>query len=523
MKKKNFFARHKTLVIIACILIVAIIVIVMIGRKNAGSALAEEVVERRDIYTYRSFVGNVEPNADTNIISKVSQQVTELNFELGDEVKKGDLIAVIDSSSVEQNIALKEASLSSTQVNNSYSVSDAQRNYEDYKYALENGLNSSINSAQTSVSNAYASLTKAQTEYNTLANQIENGTYAGTQTEYENRATAQAEYDAAVNERDIKQQEYDAAKLAYETAVNGGQGDVDLLKTDYENAEAALENAQTNLLTAENNLTVAKENFTTAKEEALSTTKSAMDSAQTTYNTAVKNLEIAQYNAEQQLETYRINMEKTESTTGTTSSQLELQNLKDSLEDYSIYAPCDGIITALNITEGGMVSNGASVATISNLNTLQVTISIDEYSILDISEGSPVTILIDSIDKSYEGVITYVSDIATLSNGVSYFEATVDFTADEYVKSGMSAEVRLTSTDEKDVVSVTVEAVHYNDDNTAYVLVKTDKGQEMRNVKIGVSDGSYVEIISGLNEGDIILVTPTLETMQPAFGPGGVQ
>lgn len=194
--------------------------------------------------------------------------------------------------------------------------------------------------------------------------------------------------------------------------------------------------------------------------------------------------------------------------------------MKDSLADYTIYAPCDGTITALNITEGSMVSNGASVATISNLSAMKVAINVDEYSILDTGVGSSVTIMIDSIGKSYEGTITRVSDIASLNNGVSYFEATVDFVADEHVKSGMSVEVRLTSTDKKDVLTISTDALHYNEDNTAYALVRNGDSQEMRDVEIGVTDGNYVEILSGLEAEDIVLVAPSTGSMFPEPGPG---
>lgn len=523
---KKFISKHIKLVIVA-VVIIAITVVSMIKGPGQSSKLVEETPTLRDIYTYKSFVGNVEPSTDTSVISRVSQQVTELLVEEGDSVKAGDVIAVIDSSSVEQNITKTELSLSTSEISNSYNISDAQRNYDNYKEALDSGLNSSLNSAQNTLNNAYASLEQAKEDYDTTIWRVDNGVYTSTQVQYDAKEAAQKNYDAAEEKVKNLQATYDTAKKAYEDARSTASGNdaasVESLKQAYLDAEAALNAGKTEKENAKKALEEAQSDFAWAKQNIIETKQTAIDSAQTSYDTALKNYEVTKLSVEQQLETYQATLNKTKGTASTASTELELQQLKDSLADYTIYAPCDGTITALNITEGSMVSNGASVATISNLSTMKVAINVDEYSILDTGAGSSVTIIIDSIGKSYEGTITRVSDIASLNNGVSYFEATVDFTADEYVKSGMSVEVRLTSTDKRGVLTISADALHYKDDNTAYVLVKNGDTQEMRSVEIGATDGNYVEILSGLEAEDIVLVAPSTSSMfpEPGHGMGG--
>lgn len=525
MKIKKIILKHKKLVV-AAVVIAALAAVTVLRGPGQSSNLAEEIPEFRDIYTYKSFVGNVEPSTDTSIISKVSQQVTQLLVEEGDTVREGDVIAVIDSSSVEQNITKTELSLSTSEASNSYNISDAQRNYDNYREALDSGLNSSLNSAQNTLDNAYKSLEQAKEDYDTTIWRMDNGVYTNTQTQYNARETAQETYHAAEEKVRNLQAAYDAAREAYEdaqatAAVSGADAAfLDGLRQAYLDAESALNAGKAELESAKAALDKAESDFAWAKQNIIETKQAAIDSAQTSYDTAVKNYEVTKLSVEQQLETYKAALDKTKGTTSTAGTELELQQLKDSLADYTIYAPCDGTVTALNITEGSMVSNGASVATISNLSAMKVAINVDEYSILDTGAGSSVTIMIDSIGKSYEGTITRVSDIASLNNGVSYFEATVDFIADEYVKSGMSVEVRLTNTDKKGVLTVSADALHYNDDNTAYVLVKNGDSQEMRGVETGVTDGNYVEILSGLEAEDIVLVAPSTGSMFPGPGPG---
>lgn len=525
MKTKNFIFKHKKM-IVAAVVIIALIAVAVLRGPGRSSNLAEEIPELRDIYTYKSFVGNVEPSKDTSVISKVSQQVTQLLVEEGDTVRAGDVIAVIDSSTVEQNITKTELSLSTSAASNSYNISDAQRNYDNYREALDSGLNSSLNSAQNTLDSADSALEQAKEDYDTTIWRMDNGVYTNTQTQYNAREAAQGTYNAAEEKVRNLQAVYDAAKKAYEdaqAAATDSEADtssLDGLQQAYLDAEAALNAGKAESESARQALEKAQSDFAWAKQNIIETKQAAIDSAQTSYDTALQNYEVTKLSVEQQLETYKAALDKTKGTTSTASAELELQQLKDSLADYTIYAPCDGTVTALNITEGSMVSNGASVATISDLSTMKVAINVDEYSILDTGVGSSVTIMIDSIGKSYEGTITRVSDIASLNNGVSYFEATVDFTADEHVKSGMSVEVRLTSTDRKGVLTVSADALHYKDDNTAYVLVKNGDSQEMRDVEIGATDGNYVEILSGLEAEETVLAALSAGSMFPGPGPG---
>ena len=83
---------------------------------------------------------------------------------------------------------------------------------------------------------------------------------------------------------------------------------------------------------------------------------------------------------------------------------------------------------------------------------------------------------------------------------------------DEKVRGGMSVEVRLTSVDEKGAMCLPSEAVHYREDDSAYVLVKGESGREERDVVTGVSDGDYVVIKEGLSAEDTVYYVPAAKT-----------
>ena len=487
MKVKAFLTRHKKAAIAAAVLLVLVLLLSARAGGGAASQLVEETPAIRSIHTYKSFSGNVEPASDTGVYAKVSQQVKEVRVSEGDAVKAGDVIAVLDDTAVRQNIAKAEVSLSSSQTSRAYSVSDAQRNYDNYKETLDQGLNTALNSAETALDTAEEALSAAKADRDAALQSIDSGTYAETQALYDARAAAQAAYDAA--------------KTAY-----------DALPEDDPDKAAAGER----LTQAEAQLSAAQEAFTAARKAVETAKQSAVDAAQENRNSARRTYDAASLSAQQQLEAYEAALDKAKGTNSTASTELELRQLRESLANYTLYAPCDGTITALNVSEGAMVSGGSSVATISTLSAMKVAINVDEYAILDTGEGSAVTIIVDSIDRTYTGTISYVADVAKVSNGVSYYAAEVLFEADEYVRSGMSVEVRLTTTDKPDVLTVSADALHYRTDGSPYVLVKTGKTQEERDVETGVTDGSYVEILSGLTAEDTVLTSPTGEV------PGGV-
>ncbi len=513
--------RHKIRTVLVLLVVVFVLVRVLTP-TDATAGMTEETAELRDITTYNSFVGNVEADTERSVLSQASAEVLEVLVEEGDTVEEGDVIATLDTSDIEYSIAQKEASLSSTQTTNEYNIKDAQTNYDNAKEALDSGLNSSVVSAKSQMDSAEEAYETAKSNYNSAKSQIDNGTYSATASYY----TARSEAKAALETAEDNLEDGEATVAACEDDLEEAQAalaaaQADETITDLSSYEAAVTAAQTALSTAQANLTAleaavtsaesaydtAKSQFNSAKKSALSSLSDSVSSAKTTYENAKKSYNAAVLAAEQQLETYENSLEKTEATADTTTSELELQNLYDSLEDYTITAPCAGTITALNISEGDMAASGVSVATISNLNAMSIAITVDEYSIINTSVGSDVTVYVDSIDSTYEGTLTWIADTATISNGVSYYEAEVSFTADDLVRSGMSVEVRLTNVDEKDALTISVDALNYNDDNTAYVYTLDEDGDVVtQTVTLGASDGAYVQITDGLEEGDSVLL-----------------
>lgn len=597
MTKKRKRKIWKIAAVIAVIAVAAIAVPLFIG-KDTDIGFTEEQAIRRDITTFYTFTGNVEPENDYSVIADVSEKVLSVNVKEGDEVKTGDIIAVLDSTDIQNNITTKENSMGSSNVSENYSISSSRTTYEDYKNGIENGTNSQLNSAGSTLDNAKTNLENAKKKYDDAKAKRDSGSESSlisAETSVENalkdlndaeqdyedylakskkedyysiknlKDAVEAANDAyrdklfgrdseKLNEAKQKytdaeyyynyqknldpsiadKEELEKARTALESArseyekLSSNTKTLDDLKDEYDEAvrnyndakdniddthdstlsslKRAAEKAQTSYESALRNLDDTKQTL----EDNLDTYYDSYQSAQRAYDEAVKNYETISLNVQQTLDSYKSAYEKNLELSGYSSDELELQTLYDRLDSCTLKANADGVISEINLTEGGYAVSNQAAAVITDYSKLKITIKIDEYDINKVKVNDKVDIYINALDKNIEGTITDISVKAQTSGGVSYFTAEVSIDPDDEVKAGMSAEVKLVSRFAENAVSVPIDALQFEDNNTAYVLVKgSDGSHEKKPVTVGTTDGTYIEITDGLSENDIVMYVPS--------------
>mgnify|MGYP000611020128 FL=1 len=523
--------RRHLKVIIPVFLVIVIAVVVVFRTQKTTDTYTEETVQVRNVATYLTFSGNVEAVSDATIKPKVSKTVTAVNVSIGDEVKKGDVIATLDDSEIQRSIKKQEASLSNTELNNFYSIRDSQKKYDNYKADLENGQNSQIMSAANSVENARTSYEQAKETYERNKMELENNMDSSVISSNQKVASAKqalddANHDYADNEAKIRG--YDKGVANAESIYGEDSSEAANAQKELESAEEkndslqkAIDNAQTNYDNAVNDLLMS---YYTSNVN-LNSDYENMQQKYTAYQQAQASYEIAVKSASETLQDYADSLEKTQATSNTTTATVELEALYDQLEDYKITAPIDGVITVLNINVGDSASTSDTAAEVTNYDKMKVQIKIDEDNISALDNGTEVTVSVDALNKTYKGTIENMSKKATVSNNVSYFTADVTFDADDDIRSGLSAEVKYLLNGVENVVSVSMSALNYNTDNTAYVLVGGNASNaQQRNVTLGISNGTYVEVKDGLAEGETVLVkqSKTSEALI-SMGMGGGQ
>ena len=187
-----------------------------------------------------------------------------------------------------------------------------------------------------------------------------------------------------------------------------------------------------------------------------------------------------------------------------------------------ITAPFDGEITSLNVEEDGTVSMGTEVLGITNYDSLEMVVNVDELDIAKVKVGQEATVAVSALDdKEFTGKVTSVAKEANTdsSSSVATYEVTVKITKPKGLLVGMTAEATITTSDKTDVVTVPIEALQKEDDKY-YVLIPSSTtvsddsssvSTTKQTVEVGLENEEVAEITSGLDEGTTI-VLPTFES-----------
>ena len=157
---------------------------------------------------------------------------------------------------------------------------------------------------------------------------------------------------------------------------------------------------------------------------------------------------------------------------------------------------------------------------------MTVSVSIDETDILSLSIGQKVDVTVTSIsDETFEGEITAIDRTGTSSNGVTTYTASIQIEKAEGMLAGMSASANISITSVENALIIPVDALNKTS-STAYVYTTYDEENDsfggMTEVEYGISNSNYVEIKSGLNEGDTVYYKEkTTNNFQMPGGFGG--
>lgn len=252
--------------------------------------------------------------------------------------------------------------------------------------------------------------------------------------------------------------------------------------------------------------------------------------------------ETSDLTADTALQTYNLKKLELDSRVNDAVEQYDtlVEELDDILEavgnDGVISAPCDGIISSLSVEEGDEVTAGggdsmfgsassATLMTVTDMSTAYVNISISEDEILDISLDQEASISLSAFpDETFEGKVDSISvEGSTMGAATVTYSVKVVFTQEGHdLYEGMSADVTLIEGNVKDVLYLSKQAITSRD-GKSYVNLKNEDGSMTETVvKTGFTDGQYVEILSGLNEGDTVLAESALGTGKPSSGSNKV-
>ncbi|MBR4030044.1 MAG: efflux RND transporter periplasmic adaptor subunit [Clostridia bacterium] len=220
-------------------------------------------------------------------------------------------------------------------------------------------------------------------------------------------------------------------------------------------------------------------------------------------------------------------------------ARLNLDNLYDTLEDYTITSPINGTVIYKETKAGDKLDNSNSstvMAIVADMSVIKFDIAVDELDISKIEVGQEVSVTADALDgKVFDAYIDYISVVGTTQNGVTTYPVTVIINNPEGLIPGMNVEAKIVVESSKNTLMIPATAL--NRGNTVWVSEKSPSaknGKKSENsdlhkgyvevpVKVGISNDSFVEILSGLSEGDEIEITTVVSNIFTDMMQGHMQ
>lgn len=317
--------------------------------------------------------------------------------------------------------------------------------------------------------------------------------------------------------------------------------DVRKAETAVAQSKAKLAQAQQNLLVAESDVTTGRKRADAAiecaqikartasaraerRQQLLKEKLGSAEDLETTLAeaaTANSELETAQVQAEEiktKELTVQVNKHAVElAQAQLAADQIALENAKQQLAYTRVEAPIDGVVSARNIQIGSIISSGitnvgggTTVMTISDVSRLYVLASVDEADIGQVKLGQAATITADAFAREqFQGKVIRIATTGVNTSNVVTFEVKVEVTSanKQLLKPVMTANVQIIRDQRHQVLMAPELAVNRNGGKTTLTVPgSAQTPASEKPVVLGLSDGENVEIISGVDEGQQVVV-----------------
>jgi HlyD family secretion protein len=199
-------------------------------------------------------------------------------------------------------------------------------------------------------------------------------------------------------------------------------------------------------------------------------------------------------------------------------AQASLKQLEEQLSYTNITSPMDGVVLSRDVEKGDAVSSilvlgstATLVETIGDVHQVYVQGKVDESDIGKVFLGQPARIKVESFrDKTFLGKVTRIAPLGVEKDNVTTFEVrvSIDNPGGE-LKANMTANAEILLDEHKNVLTVPEQAVKYDKDRNATVDVPDPTQKDGRRtvaIKAGLSDGTRIEVVSGLKENDPVIL-----------------
>jgi len=510
----------KKFVYLTTIIIILVVVVYQFAFKKEETESNLVEVVRGTITQEVSETGQVKKGDKINLSFKNSGRIEKIYVETGEEVKTGDILAKLDTTELQTQLKEAKSSLKLVQAQlNKLLAGATQEEIQAAKTKVENSK-IALNSAKENLEAVY------QDSLNTLEDTYLKAYNAQNVVDIIQRTYFTFADQPGVSVKENKEKIIKAVsqiKSYLDSAkTNPSQANIDIILPlvkgqlanilDYlgivrENCEdPAYRNVVSftdkgSLDTQRTNINAALTNITDV-QQLITSGKSQVETAEGELKSAEDNLALVTAPPRQEdIDYYQAQVEK---------AQAKIQILENQIQEAILYSPVDGQIVEVNKREGEIVQPVLQDIVIAVLPAASYEISVDIYEedIVKIEVGDLVDIsLVAFPNQIFKGKVVNIDPVEKIIEGVVYYEVTVDFDQiPDGLKPGMTADLTIKTASKENVLLVPDDAIQKKDGKNIVQVFRNNQIEE-REVEIGLeSSDNIVEIISGLTEGEKVLI-----------------
>jgi len=524
-------------IISAVILIIGGVYKVFVSGENNLYSLAQ--VERRDIVQEVSAVGQVKKGEEINLGFEEGGRIEKIYVKIGDKVRKGEKLMKLSTTQLSIQLDEAKASLKLAQAqldkllagarpeeiqiartvveNAQISLENAQKDLENAKTKAAENLRSAYESALTVLDSAEIKVSAAASDVDLIqrtyfTSNDQDSINVREQKSIINDARKQIEHYLSVAKQNPTNENIDVAISKTKTALERVYNALVSIRETCEKPawknvvsstyKSYLDTDKTYINTSLSNVINSQQTISLTKI----TNKSIIDSAQAAVDSAQGALKSAQDELalklakprQEDIDLYQAKLDQ---------AKAKVRLLEDQIYKATLRSPVDGQVVKINKEIGEQVMIGEPVIVLIPSNPFQIELDIAEVDIGKMRLGNPAKITLDAFPGvEFSGRVIEIDPAQTIIGGVVYYKSKVSLdTTDKRIKPGMTANVDIVTDSRSNVLAIPSRAVLHQD-KKSFVRVPYKKGYKLIEVSVGLkgSDG-YVEIISGLKEGDKVI------------------
>lgn len=481
--------------------------------------------------------GTISPKDTYSITSLVEGEVIAADFEEGDQVTAGQVLYQIDVSSMESEV--KSANNSLERANNSY-----QQAQEDYQEALRDYSGNTykstrsgfIKSLNIEAGDKVSSNTEIAAIYNDQTMKLKVPFLSGEAAAI--GAGAQAVVTLADTEEQLTGVVTSVSNM--DEVLDGGR----MIRY------ITLEVANPGGLSTSHTATAAIGEFVSSAEGSFepmtdTTMKAAISGSSSVevesvlvhegdyVTTGTPLFKINSKDVEDILQSFKDSVDTAEEKVE--NAQSKVDSTQDDYENYTITAPISGQVITKSVKAGDNISKSSSgsttMAVIYDLSEVTFSMSVDELDVRNVKTGQTVQVTADAIEgKTFSGKVTNISLESSQSNGVTNYPVTVTLDEVGELLPGMNVDGVIILDEAADTLMIPVDAlmrgnrVYVRDESVQEAQGNVPAGFRAVEVETGLTNDDYVQILSGVAEGDEVYVSESTTTVTNMFqmgGPGG--